>query len=52
MHEYCQRKRMLEMQGMKRAVEVIERKKLEKKLQTVDALDARKEQGKEGSSFR
>ena len=32
MHEYCQRKRFLEMQGMKRVVEVIDRKKTEKQL--------------------
>ena len=30
MYEYCQRRRVLEQQGMKRAVEVIERKKAEK----------------------
>ncbi len=41
MHEFCQRRRTLETQGMKRAVEVIERKKLERQLQTADAIDAR-----------
>lgn len=30
MYEFCQRKRQLEMQGLKRAVEVIDRKKAEK----------------------
>ena len=30
MYEFCQRRRVLEQQGMKRAVEVIERKKAEK----------------------
>lgn len=50
MHEYCQRKRTLEMQGMKRAVEVIERKKLEKKLQTADAVDARRKAKHVGES--
>lgn len=30
MYEFCQRRRLLEQQGMKRAVEVIERKKAEK----------------------
>lgn len=30
MYEFCQRKRLLEMQGMKRAVEVIDRKKAER----------------------
>lgn len=31
MHEYCQQKRLLEKQGMKRAVEVLERKKAERR---------------------
>lgn len=30
MYEFCQRKRQLEMQGLKRAVEVIDRKKAER----------------------
>ena len=30
MHEYCQRRRLLEKKGMKRAVEVLERQKVEK----------------------
>ncbi|MCJ1263379.1 hypothetical protein MMC22_003249 [Lobaria immixta] len=30
MHEFCQRKRQLEMQGLKRAVQVIDRKKAER----------------------
>ena len=30
MHEFCQRKRLLEKQGLKRAVEVIEQKRGEK----------------------
>lgn len=33
MHEYCQRKRMLEKQSIKRAVEVIDRKRAEKQLE-------------------
>jgi len=32
MYEYCQRKRQMEKQGMKRAVEIIDRKKSEKRL--------------------
>ena len=31
MYEYCQRKRLLELHGMKRAVEVMDRKQNEKK---------------------
>ena len=30
MYEFCQRKRSLEMAGMKRAMEIVERKKTEK----------------------
>ena len=42
MHEYCQRKRTLEKHGIKRAVEVIERKKTEKQLQAQEARDKRR----------
>ena len=35
------------MQGMKRAVEVIERKKMEKQIQAADARDARRKTKKE-----
>ena len=41
MYEYCQRKRFLEMQGMKRAVEVIDRKRAEKTKKTAEASEAR-----------
>lgn len=41
MYEYCQRRRQLEMQGMKRAVEVIDRKRLEKKKKADEARAAR-----------
>ena len=48
MYEYCQRKRLLELQGMKRAVEVMERKQTEKQIQAEQARAARRK-GKEGS---
>ena len=32
-HEFCQRKRKLELQQMKKVVEIVEQKKLEKKTQ-------------------
>ena len=41
MFEYCQRRRQLEMQGMKRAVEVIDRKQAEKKKKAEEARAAR-----------
>ena len=46
MYEYCQRKRYLEMQGMKRAVEVMDRKQTEKQLQ-VEASKAARRKAKE-----
>ncbi|KAL9103951.1 MAG: hypothetical protein Q9163_001057 [Psora crenata] len=42
MYEYCQRKRYLEMQGMKRAVEVMDRKKTEKQIQAEAVKTARR----------
>ena len=42
MYEYCQRKRYLEMEGMKRAVEVMDRKQLEKQRQADAARVARR----------
>ncbi len=36
MHEYCQRWRKLEKQNMKRIVEVVDRKRAEKKLREQD----------------
>ena len=37
MYEYCQRRRHLEMQGMKRAVEVIDRKQAENQKKAEEA---------------
>ena len=48
MYEYCQRKRLLELQGMKRAVEVMERKQTEKQIQAEQAKVAGRKE-KEGS---
>ena len=52
MHEYCQRRRSMEKQGMKRAVEVLERhkadkqKRVEEKVEDAKAARARaKDQG-------
>ena len=42
MHEFCQRRRQLETQGMKRAVEVIDRKKAEKQKKSEEARAARR----------
>ena len=42
MHEFCQRRRQLEMQGMKRAVEVIDRKQAEKQRIAEDIKAARR----------
>ncbi len=42
MYEYCQRRRQLEMQGMKRAVEVIDRKQAEKRKKADEARAARR----------
>ena len=49
MYEYCQRKRKLEMQGMKRAVEVIDRKQAEKQKKAEEAKAARREAKEEAS---
>lgn len=43
MHEFCQRKRQLEMQGLKKAVEVIDRKKAEKQTARGSDWDANPE---------
>ena len=42
MYEFCQRKRLLERQGLKRAVEVIDRKKTEKQMKAEEARAARR----------
>ena len=41
MYEFCQRRRQLEKQGIKRAVEVIDRKKAEKQKMAEDVKAAR-----------
>ena len=41
MHEFCQRKRKLEREGMQRVVEVIDQKKLEKQKKVEDARASR-----------
>lgn len=47
MHEYCQRKRQLEMQGMKRAAEIVDRKKIEKEKQAEAARTERRRRKEE-----
>ncbi|KAL9130914.1 MAG: hypothetical protein Q9217_001017 [Psora testacea] len=47
MYEYCQRKRYLELQGMKRAVEVMDRKQTEKQRQIDTARIARRNANQE-----
>ena len=42
MHEFCQRKRTMEKQGMKRAVEVLDRKHMEKQKKIDEATAARR----------
>lgn len=42
MHEFCQRKRKLEREGMQRVVQVIDRKKLERQKIVDDARAAQK----------
>lgn len=42
MHEYCQRKRHLERQGLKRAVEVIDQKRTERERRLDEARAARR----------
>ncbi|KAL9137153.1 MAG: hypothetical protein Q9175_001638 [Cornicularia normoerica] len=48
MYEYCQRSRQLEMQGMKRAVEVIDRKRAEKR-KKAEKVGAARRKAKEES---
>lgn len=50
MYEFCQRKRTLEMQGMKRAVEVIDRKQAEKQKKVEEARAARRKAKEEADS--
>ena len=42
MHEFCQRRRKLEREGMQRVVQVIDRKKLERQKIVDDARAAQK----------
>ena len=42
MYEFCQRKRQLEMQGLRRAAEVIERKRTEKEIRAEEARAAKR----------
>ena len=41
MYEFCQRKRQLELSGLRRAAEVLERKRNEKSKQAQEAKAAR-----------
>ena len=41
MHEFCQRRRRLEREGMQRVVEVVDRKKSEKRKQVEAARETR-----------
>lgn len=50
MYEFCQRKRQLEMQGMKRAVEIIDRKKIEKERKADEARAARRKAKEEADT--
>lgn len=50
MYEFCQRKRTLEMQGMKRAVEVIDRKQAEKQKKAEEARAARRKAKEEADN--
>jgi len=50
MYEFCQRKRTLEMQGMKRAVEVIDRKQAEKQERAEETRAARRKAKEEADA--
>ena len=50
MYEFCQRKRALEKQGMKRAVEVIDRKQAEKQKKAEEARAARRKAKEEADA--
>ncbi len=53
MHEYCQRKRLLSKQGMKHAMEVIDQKRTERKLQAEAArINAQKAKEESGASTK
>ncbi|MCJ1256717.1 hypothetical protein MMC24_004541 [Lignoscripta atroalba] len=48
MYEYCQRKREMELKGMKRAMEIVERKKIEKERKAEEVRAARRKAKEEG----
>ena len=48
MHEFCQRRRKLEREGMQRVVEVIDRKKTDRQKKAEDARAARRRAKEEG----
>lgn len=50
MYEFCQRKRQLEMQGMKRAAEIVDRKKIEKEKKAEAARAARRKAKEEADA--
>ncbi|SLM36533.1 Cox20/FAM36A [Lasallia pustulata] len=50
MYEFCQRKRQLEMQGMKKAAEIIDRKKVEKEKIAEQARAARRKAKEEADT--
>lgn len=50
MHEYCQRKRLLEIQGLKMAAELIDRKKAEKRLEQMRAAKQKAREESVGKS--
>lgn len=49
MYEFCQRRRQLEKQGIKRAVEVIDRKQAEKPKKAEESRAARRKAKEEAS---
>ena len=49
MYEFCQRRRTLEKQGMKRAVEVIDRKQADKQRKVEEAKAARRKAKEEAN---
>lgn len=50
MHEYCQRKRLLEIQGLKMAAELIDRKKTERRLEQMRAAKQKAREEAKGKS--
>lgn len=52
MHEFCQRRRVLEQNTMKMAAEIIERKKLEKAKKAEEARKARRKAKEEADRLK